>query len=351
MTSQPAYAYGANDEDRAQPSSPYNQQPDHQPRKPVAAKPGYHLQAQSYPYPGTAGSQPKRRPTAPDSQSAPRTASLRPANTSYLAEEVEKLKANDCRHERRLDALESRITVGNRVHAPSGGRSLTHKVDHGDSLQTIASQYGVSVGEIKTANHLSSNVLKEGRLLSIPVKSGNKSGGVVPETFVTRTKSSHVVQPGETLSKIARQYSVSRSTLQSANHIRNPDLLVVGQNLTIPDHPADSSPRKTPVSKIVTGKSEAGHVVSKSDTPKPAPVQADAPLPAGAGTGSGVITAPSGSRGVTSYRVEPGDTIEGVARIYGTTATEIQRKNKLSSPRLPPVGEEIVVPLPGSVSS
>ena len=233
---------------------------------------------------------------------------------------------------------------------------MTHKVDHGDSLQIIASQYGVSVDEIKTTNHLSSNVLKEGRLLSIPVKSVNKSGGVVAGTSVTRTKSSHVVQPGETLSKIARQYSVSRSTLQSANHIRNPDLLVVGQKLTIPDHPADSSPLKTPASKTVanktvTGKSEAGQVVSKSDTPKPAQVQAEAPPPVASGTGSGAITAPSGSRGVTSYRVEPGDTIEGVARIYGTSAAEIQRKNKLSSPHLPPVGEEIVVPLPGSVSS
>jgi len=361
VTSQPTYVDGANDQDPVQQSSPYNQQPAHQPRKPEAAKPGYHLKVQPYPYPGTAGAQPKRRPTASDSQPASRPASLRPTNTSYLADEVEKLKANDRRHERRLDALESKITVGSRVHAPSGGRSVTHKVDHGDSLQTIASQYGVSVGEIKTTNHLSSNVLKEGLLLSIPVKIGNKSGGVVAETSVSRTKSSHVVQPGETLSKIARQYSVSRSTLQSSNHIRNPDLLVVGQKLAIPDHPADSSPLKTPASKIATGKvvankvvagkSEAGHVASKSDAPKPAPVQAEAPPPVAAGTGTGAIAAPSGSRGVTSYRVEPGDTIEGVARIYGTSAAEIQRKNKLSSPHLPPVGEEIVVPLPGSVSS
>jgi hypothetical protein len=37
--------------------------------------------------------------------------------------------------------------------------------------------------------------------------------------------------------------------------------------------------------------------------------------------------------------------------MFGTSAAEIQRKNKLPEAKLPPAGEEIVVPQPGSVSS
>lgn len=45
---------------------------------------------------------------------------------------------------------------------------------------------------------------------------------------------SHTVQSGETLSAIAARYSVSVGTLASANNLANPNLLQVGQNLTIP---------------------------------------------------------------------------------------------------------------------
>jgi hypothetical protein len=48
--------------------------------------------------------------------------------------------------------------------------------------------------------------------------------------------------------------------------------------------------------------------------------------------------------------VEAGDKIENVARTFNSTPAEIQRINKLSSPSLPAPGEEIIVPLPGSVA-
>ena len=44
----------------------------------------------------------------------------------------------------------------------------------------------------------------------------------------------HVVQPGETLNQIARQYGVSVDDLAFANGITNPNLIYAGQVLTIP---------------------------------------------------------------------------------------------------------------------
>lgn len=45
----------------------------------------------------------------------------------------------------------------------------------------------------------------------------------------------HIVQPGETLSTIAKAYSVTTKTIIQANKIKNPNLLSVGQKLFIPE--------------------------------------------------------------------------------------------------------------------
>jgi len=44
----------------------------------------------------------------------------------------------------------------------------------------------------------------------------------------------HVVQPGETLSGIARQYGVSVDALMAANDITDPHLIKIGQEIIIP---------------------------------------------------------------------------------------------------------------------
>jgi LysM repeat protein len=42
------------------------------------------------------------------------------------------------------------------------------------------------------------------------------------------------VQPGETLSSIARQYRVTSQAIMEANGLEDPNLLEVGQELIIP---------------------------------------------------------------------------------------------------------------------
>jgi LysM repeat protein len=51
---------------------------------------------------------------------------------------------------------------------------------------------------------------------------------------------SHVVARGETLTSIAKMYSVSVSDLQKFNHIDNPLKLMAGQTLQIPPSPIPS---------------------------------------------------------------------------------------------------------------
>lgn len=45
----------------------------------------------------------------------------------------------------------------------------------------------------------------------------------------------HVVQAGETLSRIAQAYGTTVSAIKAANNIQNPDMLIVGATLVIPE--------------------------------------------------------------------------------------------------------------------
>jgi LysM repeat protein len=45
----------------------------------------------------------------------------------------------------------------------------------------------------------------------------------------------YIVRPGDTLSRVARQYGVNLYVLANVNHIYNINLIYVGQTLVIPD--------------------------------------------------------------------------------------------------------------------
>ena len=66
----------------------------------------------------------------------------------------------------------------------------------------------------------------------------NYSPSPVPaETAHPQNGNSHIVARGETLTSIAKMYSVSVSELQKYNHIENDRKLQIGQTLIIPGSP------------------------------------------------------------------------------------------------------------------
>jgi membrane-bound lytic murein transglycosylase D len=61
------------------------------------------------------------------------------------------------------------------LNGPSGGAGgadgeKTYKVRSGDNLGKIARNYGVTVKELRTANHLRTDQIKVGQILKIPAK-------------------------------------------------------------------------------------------------------------------------------------------------------------------------------------
>lgn len=101
-----------------------------------------------------------------------------------------------------------------------------HTVAAGDSFETIANKYGVTVRELVSANP---QLLKTGEQLTIPVAVAIPSEDTKPSEPRT-----HTVKPGDTLTGIAIRYATTVAALASANNITNINNISVGQVLIIP---------------------------------------------------------------------------------------------------------------------
>jgi LysM repeat protein len=75
-----------------------------------------------------------------------------------------------------------------------------------------------------------------------PTGAPTASPSAAPTAATTPKPRVHVVKAGETLSMIATRYGVSIQAIIEANNLQNPNLLLVGQKLTIPPKPAAPSP-------------------------------------------------------------------------------------------------------------
>lgn len=100
--------------------------------------------------------------------------------------------------------------------------SYQYTIRQGDTLYFIAVRFGVSVSQITAANPgLDPYRLRVGQVICIPV---------CPQGQIVR-----IIQPGDTLYKIAQTYHVSVDAILRTNpQIANPSVLSVGQRLCIP---------------------------------------------------------------------------------------------------------------------
>jgi lysozyme len=106
-------------------------------------------------------------------------------------------------------------------------RPTVHTVAAGDTFESIASRYGISVSELLAANL---QLLQPGTQLHIPpLPSVPGGGGGTPAP--TRT---YTVKSGDTLSSIAVKFGTTVAALASLNNIQDINVIHVGQVLKIP---------------------------------------------------------------------------------------------------------------------
>jgi LysM repeat protein len=170
-------------------------------------------------------------------------------------------------------------------------KSVTHKVEKGETIVQIAMKYNVTPYDIYKLNPDAQSGLKPNSILLIPKKA------VTPKAATSKASTqikTHKVEPKETLFAIEKKYGVSDEALKKAN----PDLeklgLQIGQTLVIPSN----------------------NIVSKT-----------------------VVKAPEKP---VYHEVLPKETKFSIAKQYGMTIEELEKRNPEIIPNLP-IGYQLLI--------
>ena len=179
---------------------------------------------------------------------------------------------------------------------------VIYVVQSGDTLLSIAIEYGTTVDALLQANDLDEReMIYPGQELVI-VTPGltDISPTPAPTRFLT-----HIVRAGENLTSIANDYGTTVEAIVAANHIEDPRSLRTGQELIIP---------------------LAGSVGG----PTPVP---------------GAPTAPSRGTEVVVHVVQPGESLLGIALQYDTSVEVIMAANNIADAQWIFAGQELIIPL------
>ncbi len=235
-----------------------------------------------------------------------------------------------------------------------------HTVRRGETLSGIASRHGTTAAAIARANGIANpNRIVAGTTLVIP--------GAATSPASTPASSTYTVQRGDTLGRIAAKGGTTISALISANRIANPNLIRVGQVLTLPGASGPAAPPSAPTGVTTPAGGATHHVVVKGDTIGKVASRygiSQAQLINANGLTNGVIylgqrlsltpvpAAPAVPAGGTTYTVAKGDTLSSIAKRFGTTIKSILAANGISDPNRILVGRQLTIPAsPGGSAS
>lgn len=217
-----------------------------------------------------------------------------------------------------------------------GKEPLPHAIGAGETLGRIAELYDVRVSDLRLWNGIPyGSVIRAGDTITVyvPASSRDSYAAVAAmdagrrEDLVASKRSAkaeaapspgswikHRIRPGENLGAIARRYGVSVPEIRGWNGLRS-NRIVAGKSLEIqldgqPEGEASARTRQAPATASASG-TEGGSQV------------ADA-------------------KGVVSYTVRKGDTLEGIAASFGVTVRALKKWNGLRGSRIL-IGQELLI--------
>lgn len=155
----------------------------------------------------------------------------------------------------------------------SDAQASTYTVKHGDTLTKIAKAHNTTINQLKEWNKLSQDrIFIAQKLVIAPAKSAvstvNKSAAVTKAATATskpkttavsvveekvespQNALSHTVIKGDNLTKIAKKYSMSVTSIKQLNNL-NSDAIKVGQKLTISQQSTKDLAVEAPSAKTV----------------------------------------------------------------------------------------------------
>ena len=173
------------------------------------------------------------------------------------------------------------------------GPSFTYTVVRGDSLWSIANRFGVTVGQLRDANNLTTDTLSVGQVLIIPGVSEDDEEDNGAVFYYT-------VEKGDSLYSIARRFGVTVQEIIDANNLIS-NTLSIGQSLIIPGLSAGDDLEDNEGSEIVP----------------------------------------------TTYTVVSGDSLWSIANRFGVTVNDLKTANNLTS-NLLSIGQTLIIPTTGT---
>lgn len=129
----------------------------------------------------------------------------------------------------------NRAGASGAASAPVRAGSVSHMVVSGETWPSIAAQHGCSVEDLRMVNP-DRAVLASGMSLSIPAKPGEAAVAAVAEEVGEDKGAVYIMQPGDTLSKIARKHKTTAAKLLSLNKMTEKDArkLRPGKEIKLP---------------------------------------------------------------------------------------------------------------------
>lgn len=222
--------------------------------------------------------------------------------------------------------------------------SVAYDVKKGDTLSEIAAEHGVSLADLIAANDIANpDLIRIGQSIIIPGEGG--------EADVV-----HVVALGETLGSISVEYKTPSADIARVNHLTNPDLIRVGQKLTIPNAigAGGGGRAENPGFHVV----KAGETLSSIATRYGVSIAQLADANGITNTSMlyiGTRLALSGSSfvadaggGSATHTVARGDTLGSIAKAYGVSVSDIAAVNGIDDINSIRVGQKLNIPGAGA---
>lgn len=177
-----------------------------------------------------------------------------------------------------------------------------------------------------------------------------------PTATLPPNQTVHIVESGETVSSIAKQYGTTASAILQANGLKTNTIISVGQQLAIPLPAANTStptvtptPSPTPFEYAIKSGETLSGIAKRYNTTVEALMEAndivDATL-VRAGTKIIIVQPPdfTATMAYETYEVEQGDTLYTISSKYGVTIATLREVNGLTGDRLS-VGQKLRIPV------
>jgi membrane-bound lytic murein transglycosylase D len=178
-----------------------------------------------------------------------------------------------------------------------------HRVEYGESLNSIARKYRTSTSVIEEANNLSSDEVVVGSKLIIPIAPGQAGENVAYSHKATRYK----VRKGDTLGSIADDFEVPVTKLKSWNRLKG-NTVAVGRTLLI-YKPLNGT------GGTETASADGGRLAASGKKK-------------GVATSSAKSGQPSSKTSAATYhKVKKGETLFSIAQSYNTTVADLKKNN------------------------